>query len=982
MFSDVIVAFEIAAMACRILLVLLLTVSTTVSHAEAPRKIGMHTRVPWTKSRITGSLEAPPPYRTERIFTDIKLTEPVSLARAPGSERLFAVELRGKIYSFPDAENARQLDLVADLASIPGHWRTYGMAFHPRFRENRQIFLCYVLKSGDPKGSRVSRFKVANAEPPTIDLASEEILIEWPSGGHNGGCLEFGKDGLLFISTGDGSNPHPPDALNTGQNVGDLLASILRIDVDRQESGRKYAIPADNPFVKLEGARPEVWAYGLRNPWKISVDPKSGDLWVGDVGWEMWEYIFRVERGGNYGWSLFEGRQPVHPEGKRGPTPVLPPTIDHDHTEARSITGGRFYYGHRLMDLHGAYIYGDYVTGKLWGLRHDGAKVTWHQCLADSPLEVIDFAVGRGEELYILDYGGAIHRLVVNPSAKANANFPRKLSETGLFAALREQVPSAGVLPYSINAEPWADHATAERFFAVTGTPNLGTYTKSNLQQGIVKGAWIYPTDTVFAKTISLEMERGNPSSRRRLETQILHRDGLGWRAYNYIWNDEQTEAVLQGAEGFDRTFTVLDPAEPTGKRQQTWHFASRTECLICHTTRAGSILGFNIPQLNREHLYGKTPGHQLATLEHLGFLEEKLPEKLPRIAPPFDAKENLHDRARAYLHANCAHCHRRGGGGTAIFELLYELDLKKTLLVGTPPAQGAFGIHNAENVAAGDPFRSVLYYRLAKLGRGRMPYSGSNLIDAKGLSLIHDWIADLAPKSVGASLSDAQRQALSTIERTPDAKSVAALLSTTSGALALLHALDTRPLPADVRKETLGQAMLHPDVQVRDLFERFIPEEQRVKRLGTVIKASELLTLSGDRERGRRVFFQTGQCKNCHKIGGEGVDIGPDLSHIGKKLDRAKILTSILEPSKDIEPAFTTYVLETTNGTVHTGLLVAKSEKAIVMKDAQGKLTTFQAGMVESLVPQRTSLMPELLLRDMTAREVADLLEFLAGLR
>ena len=196
----------------------------------------------------------------------------------------------------------------------------------------------------------------------------------------------------------------------TGQDISDLLSSILRIDVDRVENGKNYAVPRDNPFVKTAGARPEVWAYGFRNPWKMSFDPKSGDLWVGDVGWEMWEYLFRVESGGNYGWSLFEGRQPVRPNDKRGPTPVLPPTVDHDHTEARSITGGRFYYGNRLKDLHGAYIYGDYVTGKFWGVRHDGKKVTWQKHLADSSLQVIDFCEGaKGEgdgELYILEHGG------------------------------------------------------------------------------------------------------------------------------------------------------------------------------------------------------------------------------------------------------------------------------------------------------------------------------------------------------------------------------------------------------------------------------------------------------------------------------------------------------------------------------------------------------------------------------------------------
>ncbi len=961
----------------------LLLLAAPLNAQDAPRTIGIQKRVSWTTSRLTGSLEAGAPFRTERIFRDLKFSEPVTIARMPGSDRLFVVELRGKIYSFPDDQTSKQLDLAVDLSTIPGHWRNYGLAFHPHFEKYRQVYLCYVLKADNPKGSRVSSFKITATDPPTIDLKTETILIEWPSGGHNGGCLEFGKDGFLYISTGDGSNPHPPDSRNTGQDIGDLLASILRIDVDRTEPGKNYAVPKDNPFVKFPGARPEVWAYGLRNPWKMSFDPKSGDLWVGDVGWEMWEYLFRIERGGNYGWSLFEGRQPVRPNDKRGPSPVLPPTVDHPHTEARSITGGRFYYGNRIKELHGAYIYGDYVTGKIWGLRYDGKAVAWHKHLADSPLEIIDFGEGKDGELYILEHGGTINRLIANPAAQANPQFPRKLSETGLFAAVKDQLPAAGVLSYSINAEPWADHAIAERFFAMPGTPRLGMYAKANLQAGIVKGAWIYPNDTVFAKTISLEMERGNPASRRRLETQVLHRNGLDWQAYNFVWNDEQTDANLVGPDGFDRTFTIKDAAEPTGKRQQTWHFASRTECLICHTTRAGSILGFNMPQLNREHHYGNVRGDQLATLAHLGLFETPLPEPLPRMAQPFNAKESLHDRARAYLHTNCAHCHRRGGGGTAVFELLYEPDLKKLLLVGTPPAQGAFGIHDAKNVAAGDPFRSALYYRMAKLGRGRMPYAGSNVIDQNGLNLIHDWIASLAPQPQSEPLTPLQLSALKDLQAGNVSKETTPrLLESTSAALALLRAIDTEQLPSKVRAEVLAQATAHPDAQVRDLFERFVPEEKRVKRLGSAIKPAEILDLVGDPDRGRQVFFKQGQCANCHRVGKEGTEVGPDLSQVSKKVDRAKLLESILDPSKVIEPAYVAYLVEMKNGTVLNGMIVSRSTTDMVLRDAQGKTTKVPVESVESVAPQRASLMPEQLLRDLTPQDAADLLRFLQTLK
>jgi putative heme-binding domain-containing protein len=618
--------------------------------------------------------------------------------------------------------------------------------------------------------------------------------------------------------------------------------------------------------------------------------------------------------------------------------------------------------------------------------------VTWLRHLADSPLQIIDFGEGKDGELYVLDHGGTMHRLVPSP-ATANARFPRKLSETGLFASVKEQTPAPGVLAYSINAEPWADHATAERCFAVPGgAPRMGVYEKQNLQVGHVKGAWVYPTDTVFAKTVSLEMERGNPASRRRLETQVLHRDGEEWRAYNYVWNDEQTDAVLAGPDGSDRTFTIKDASAPGGRRQQTWHFASRTECLVCHTTRAGSILGFNVPQLNRDHVYGDVTAPQLRTLEHVGLFADPLRDPLPRIANPSDPREGLNDRARAYLHANCAHCHRRGGGGTAPFELLYGLSLAKLALVGTRPSQGAFEIRDAENVTPGDPFRSVLYYRMAKLGRGRMPHAGSGMVDEKGLELIHDWIANL-PATSGRpaeepSVTDAQRAALKVLaspSTTTERKEAAGrLLGSTSGALYLLRAIDTHRVADGVRDEVTALAAAHPEAAVRDLFERFTPEEQRVKRLGTVVKAADILALKGDATRGRQLFFKGSgaQCQSCHRVQNEGGDVGPDLSQIGKKYDRAKLLESILEPSKTIEPAYVAHLVATKSGAVYSGLLVRKSDAEVVLKDAQGKIVTVPARELEDVAAQPKSLMPELLVRDLTAQEVADLLEFLGSLR
>jgi glucose/arabinose dehydrogenase len=316
-------------------------------------------RHPWTTSKITGSPEPPPPYRLERVFPNLTFDHPLEIVRAPGSDRYFVIEHHqehlGRIFSFPDDPACRKADLFIDLPREVKGWEkvedckgvgaSYSMAFHPGFEKNRYCYVCYVLEhkvkgKSLPLGSRISRFTVGRTDPPRADPGSEVILLEWLEGGHNGCSLRFGPDGFLYISTGDGAPPNPPDQLDTGQDLGDLLSSILRIDVDRSENGKAYAVPPDNPFVKTPGARPEIWAYGLRNPWRMYFDRATGNLWVGDVGWERWEMLYRVVRGGNYGWSVMEGPNPVKPEGRRGPTPILPPAMAIEHPQDASITPG------------------------------------------------------------------------------------------------------------------------------------------------------------------------------------------------------------------------------------------------------------------------------------------------------------------------------------------------------------------------------------------------------------------------------------------------------------------------------------------------------------------------------------------------------------------------------------------------------------------------------------------------------------------
>jgi len=324
---------------------------------DGRQPFGIEKRVPWTTSRLVGSPDPPLPYVVKRVFPKLHFKEPLDMANTPAIDRLFVAEQYGKIYSFKNDPGIEQPDLVIDLhKEIPALTQVYGMVFHPGFETNRFVYICYVLKDGLPDGTHVSRFTMNRTDPPQIDPTTEKLIITWISGGHNGGCLKFGTDGYLYISTGDAASPDPPDPSNTGQDIKDLLSSILRVDVDHSEEGKAYRVPLDNPFAQTPGARPEVWAYGLRNPWRMSIDRQTGALWVADVGWELWELVYRVERGGNYGWSIVEGPQSVKPNGRPGPTPILPPTVYHPHSEAASITGGNVYRGGRLPELVGVYI--------------------------------------------------------------------------------------------------------------------------------------------------------------------------------------------------------------------------------------------------------------------------------------------------------------------------------------------------------------------------------------------------------------------------------------------------------------------------------------------------------------------------------------------------------------------------------------------------------------------------------------------------
>ena len=329
----------------RVFVPVLLLASVTAQAAEKP--FGLEKRVPWNDSRVVGSPDPPPPYKTTRAFPKLTVKQPLSLTPEPGTNRLFMLRHDnvwagpGHLAAIDDNQNASH---VEDLLKIDG--LAYGVAFHPNYEHNGYIYIGLSGPLNGRKATQVRRYTVDRRPPHRIDPKSKLIIIDWASNGHDGGDVTFGNDGFLYVSSGDGSSGS--DAHMTGQRIDDLLAAVLRIDVDHPSNGKNYGIPKDNPFVDRKGARPELWAYGLRNPWRISYDRESGQLWVGQNGQDLWEQVYLIQKGANYGWSISEGSHIFHATRQAGPDPIAPPTAEHPHSEARSLTGGQVYRGTAL----------------------------------------------------------------------------------------------------------------------------------------------------------------------------------------------------------------------------------------------------------------------------------------------------------------------------------------------------------------------------------------------------------------------------------------------------------------------------------------------------------------------------------------------------------------------------------------------------------------------------------------------------------
>lgn len=950
-------------------------------------------RAPWVSSRFKGVPESPLPLSLVPAFSNLKFRDPMQVRWQPDLRRYFVCELKGRIYSFPDDPSVQQADLAIDLPAevtsfdasrSTGVKEAYSFVFDPDFAKNRFVYVCLILNGRTEgtlrDGSRISRFYVTETNPPRLDAQSELPILTWLSGGHNGCDLAFDPSGCLLISTGDATAPSPPDQLRTGQDITDLLSSILRIDVRGANSQQPYRIPADNPFVDLAGARPEVWAYGFRNPWRISVDPATGAVHTGDVGWEKWELIHQVVSGGNYGWSVREGHELIQPDAAVGPTPILPPRAVLPHAEAASVTGGYVYRGQRLPWLTGQYLFGDWISGQIWSLPPDTDQ---YQRVASGPVRVIALVPDSAGEPLVVSHQSetSLYRLVPNADLEAERlaarDFPRRLSETGLFQDTATHQWSAGVQAFRVAWPMWQDAAVSQH---AVGLPEMSSVTVYDSPRPLESVAMFnsrlhYPAGAVLAKTVSL--------ADHRIETQVLHFDGRQWRAYSYVWNEQQTDAELAPAEGQQLTLPVAGGV--------SWRIHSRTECLQCHNPWAETTLALQPEQLHTAGSIGEAESEWLRLVRG-GYIQTRTGAGEP--ADPLSCvrqslvavgQGSLEQQARSWLHANCAHCHQPNAG-TGLSLSLRMWDSESDMQAwGRVPEKGGFGIEQPGVLVRGNPQRSVLLYRVGSGSVGRMPHIGSREVDFAGADLLARWIRGTEGEAIaaGQGLLD-----LSQFDRTDVAQ------ITTEGALSVAEQLWRSQAAAEKQQTTAAisqtvTAVATPlarsqNAVVSSLFEGFLPSELRVRRLGPGAIYADVARLSGDPERGRALFFDQRrlQCSKCHQADGVGGPGGPDLSGIGRAAGAERLFESITDPDREIADRWKTQVVVTTAGTIVTGVVLREDSGDLEMLTAQGERVQLKPAEIEERRVEVKSLMPSGLAAQLTGQEMSDLLSWLVTLR
>ncbi|MEL6131996.1 MAG: PQQ-dependent sugar dehydrogenase, partial [Bacteroidota bacterium] len=685
-----------------------------------------------------------------------------------------------------------------------------GIAFHPDFGNafsphGTYLYLYYRYTPYQGVGhhgyNRLSRFSV-NLSSLTIDPATEYVMIQqydrhdW----HNGGSMFFGNDGFLYLTAGDEGSIL--DFYNSTQKLnGGFFGGILRIDVNQDpskghpirrqpESGaapptgwpgsfsQGYYIPNDNPWQSGSGdILEEFFAIGLRSPHRMAYDQVTGNIWVGDVGGGQREEISIIGYGDNGQWPYREGNLTTT---KAKPYPLIgtdaPPVFEYDRGMGSCVIGGFVYRGNKYPSLQGKYIFGDHTVRKIWTLNYNAQTGNYDEDFlttvpafgVGSKSGISHFSTDSDGEVYVLKLfgtnydGGKIYKLkglTFDPQDEP----PVLLSEVGIFKNMQTLEPEDFMIPYELNEPFWSDDALKYRWMII---PNDGVMdTPGEKIKFSENGDWEFPIGAVTVKHFEMQIDENQPNLTKRLETRLMIRNISGqFYGLTYKWRDDQLEADLLSVGRYD----TLAIQTPFGDKEVHWYYPDPQECMVCHNGGSKWVLGPKTRQLNGDATYFQTglQSNQLKTLARIQAFDQapdtnNLGSYLVS-ANKDEASASLELRARSYLDANCAYCHRAGNSIQANFDARLSKQLGDQGLV-YGPLHSQFGLFDPRVIVPGDPEHSVLYQRIKAVHDPMaMPPLAKNKVDEAGVALIHDWIMNMDPATgvgtaAGAIVADFQ---------------------------------------------------------------------------------------------------------------------------------------------------------------------------------------------------------------------------------
>lgn len=722
-------------------------------------------------------------------FPNLYFTNLLGVLPVPGTNLLCAWEREGRVWTFVNDSNTTTKTLVVDISFQCQGWDDSGLlnlAFHPGFTTNRYVFFYYTWVTpgtvvGNPNTrpthtvankyhDRLSRFTLNAAGTTTTN--TEVVFVDQTGSDtwHNGGGLFFHPtNGFLYWSDGDDAN-----AANRQIVTNNLFSGVFRIDVDRRGGAishpiprqpalgvtANYYIPNDNPFVGQPNVLEEFFGLGLRSPHRMTIDPPTGRIYIGDVGEGTREEIDRMEPGEsgfNFQWSYVEGFLGSMPGSYVGIS--KPPLLDYTHSEGQAVIGGYVYRGTEFAaELGGRYVFGDNVSRTIWVMDESTTPAT-KLAIATLPkgsgpnsgsdyTGLSSFGLDANNELYLCQMssvGGRIYKLA-SGTPVASRPLPALLSQTGAFTNLNTLTPQPGFIPYTVNSPLWSDGAVKTRWMA------LATNTAITFAP---EGEWTFPIGTVFMKHFNLPVNDTNPAVVQRLETRllVLGTNGLMYGA-SYKWRADNSDAELVPVLTNENVIVTT----ATGVRTQVWSYPGRQDCLTCHTIPSGGVLGVKTRQLNGDLNYPATGviDNQLRAWNHVGLFNTTLSEAaIPgyaKLVAVTDPNATLELRARSYIDANCAHCHRPNGGVQANFDARFDTPLESQGLVGGA-VQNNLGISGAHVVSPGDTNKSILFQRDSSLAAIKMPPLAKNVVDVQAMAVISEWIMTLPPLTNGLPL-------------------------------------------------------------------------------------------------------------------------------------------------------------------------------------------------------------------------------------